>query len=59
MPLSDRVSRDEIVALASRLIAIPSTSGEERAIMEDVARWCDEAGLSAANRSPGTPIART
>ncbi|MDF3040552.1 MAG: putative peptidic bond hydrolase [Thermomicrobiales bacterium] len=45
MPVSDRVSRDEIVALASRLIAVPSTSGEERAIMEDVARWCDEVGL--------------
>jgi succinyl-diaminopimelate desuccinylase len=45
VPVSDRVSRDEIVALASRLIAVPSTSGEERAIMEDVARWCDEVGL--------------
>ena len=45
MPVSDHVSRDEIVALASRLIAIPSTSGEERAIMADVARWCDEVGL--------------
>jgi acetylornithine deacetylase/succinyl-diaminopimelate desuccinylase family protein len=43
--MSDRVSRDAIVALASRLIAVPSTSGEERAIMEDVARWCDAAGL--------------
>ena len=32
----DRVSRDEIVALASRLISIPSTSGEERAVMEEV-----------------------
>lgn len=45
MPLSDRVSRDDIVALASRLIAIPSTSGEERAIMDDVVRWCDAVGL--------------
>jgi succinyl-diaminopimelate desuccinylase len=45
VPVSDRVSRDEIVALASRLIAVPSTSGEERGIMEDVARWCDEVGL--------------
>jgi succinyl-diaminopimelate desuccinylase len=41
-----RVSRDEIVALASRLIAIPSTSGEERAVMDDVARWCTEKGLA-------------
>ena len=36
----DRVSRDEIVAIASRLISIPSTSGEERAVMEEVIRWC-------------------
>lgn len=35
-----RVSRDEIVALASRLISIPSTSGDERAVMEEVIRWC-------------------
>ena len=40
MSWSDRVDRDEIVALASRLIAVPSVSGEERAVMEDVARWC-------------------
>ena len=36
----DRVSRDEIVALASRLISIPSASGEERAVMEEIIRWC-------------------
>jgi succinyl-diaminopimelate desuccinylase len=36
----DRVSRDEIVTLASRLISIPSASGEERAVMEEVIRWC-------------------
>ena len=41
----DRVNRDEIVALASRLISIPSTSGEERAIMEEVIRWCSFVGL--------------
>jgi len=28
------------VAIASRLISIPSTSGEERAVMEEVIRWC-------------------
>jgi acetylornithine deacetylase/succinyl-diaminopimelate desuccinylase family protein len=28
------------VALASRLISIPSASGEERAVMEEVIRWC-------------------
>lgn len=43
---TNRVSRDQIVALASRLIATPSTSGEERAVMEDVARWCTERGIS-------------
>ena len=42
----DRVSREEIVALASRLIAIPSVSGEERAVMDEVARWCRENELS-------------
>src|SRR5687767_325093 len=41
----DSVSRDEIVTLASRLISIPSTSGEERAVMEDVVRWCSSVGL--------------
>ena len=40
-----RVSRDEIVALASRLISIPSTSGDERAVMEEVIRWCTSVGL--------------
>ena len=43
--LQGPVDRDEIVALASRLIAIPSVSGEERAIMEEVTRWCAEHGL--------------
>jgi succinyl-diaminopimelate desuccinylase len=41
----DRIGRDELVALASRLISIPSRSGEERAVMEEVIRWCTEAGL--------------
>jgi succinyl-diaminopimelate desuccinylase len=48
---TNRVSRDEIVALASRLIATPSTSGEERVVMEDVARWCAERGLTSEIRS--------
>ena len=43
--LSDRVNREEIVSLASRLISIPSTSGEERAVMAEVSRWCDAQGL--------------
>lgn len=38
--LIDRVDRAQIVALASRLIAIPSTSGEERAVMDAVVAWC-------------------
>ncbi len=41
-----RVNRDEIVALASRLIATPSTSGEERAVMDDVVAWCAEQGIA-------------
>jgi acetylornithine deacetylase/succinyl-diaminopimelate desuccinylase family protein len=49
-PRSDdgAVSRDEIVALASRLIAIPSPSGEERAVMEETARWCEAHALPFA-----------
>ena len=43
---AERVNRDEIVALASRLIATPSTSGEERAVMDDVVAWCAEQGIS-------------
>jgi len=43
--LTDRVNRDEIVALASRLISIPSPSGEELAVMEDVTHWCAEKAL--------------
>jgi succinyl-diaminopimelate desuccinylase len=46
--LVDRVSRDEIVALASRLISIPSASGEERAVMEEVTRWCSVVDLPFA-----------
>jgi succinyl-diaminopimelate desuccinylase len=42
---ADRINRDEIVALASHLISIPSTSGEERAVMEEVIRWCASIGL--------------
>jgi len=44
-PRTDRVDREEIVALASRLISIPSTSGEERAVMAEVCRWCSSQGL--------------
>src|ERR687897_2943847 len=42
---TDRIDRDGIVALASRLISIPSASGEERAVMEEVIRWCSSVDL--------------
>src|SRR5918998_3374987 len=42
---ADRINRDGIVALASRLISIPSASGEERAVMEEVIRWCTSIDL--------------
>jgi succinyl-diaminopimelate desuccinylase len=42
---ADRIDRDEIVALASRLISIPSTGGEERAVMAEVMRWCSSLDL--------------
>jgi succinyl-diaminopimelate desuccinylase len=41
----DRVRSDDIVALASRLISIPSASGEERAVMEEVIRWSSSVDL--------------
>jgi succinyl-diaminopimelate desuccinylase len=43
---TDRVDRNEIVKIASDLIAIPSTSGDELAVMEFVAGWCAARGLS-------------
>jgi len=39
-PWTDRVDRDAIVEMASQLVAIPSPTGEERAVMEFVAAWC-------------------
>jgi acetylornithine deacetylase/succinyl-diaminopimelate desuccinylase family protein len=39
------IERDAIVDLASRLISIPSASGEERAVMDFVATWCAEQGI--------------
>ncbi|MGI9254123.1 MAG: M20 family metallopeptidase, partial [Thermomicrobiales bacterium] len=52
-----RVDRGDILAMANNLIAIPSTSGEERAVMEWVARWCDQQGLSyeIVARDPDRP----
>ena len=42
---ADRVSRDEIVTLASHLISIPSPTGHERAVMNEVSRWCGARNL--------------
>lgn len=47
----DRIDRGDIVALASRLIATPSISGNERDVMADVARWADEHGISLQRHS--------
>jgi len=41
----ERVDRDAIVEMASSLVAIPSTSGDEAAVMEYVAGWCAARGL--------------
>lgn len=42
---TERVERDAIVKMASDLIAIPSPSGEERAVMAFVTGWCEAQGL--------------
>lgn len=42
----EQVDRDQIIAIASGLIAIPSQSGEERDVMAHVADWCGERGIS-------------
>jgi acetylornithine deacetylase/succinyl-diaminopimelate desuccinylase family protein len=44
--LVEQVDRAAIVEIASQLIAIPSTSGDEKAIMDFVASWCDARGIS-------------
>jgi acetylornithine deacetylase/succinyl-diaminopimelate desuccinylase family protein len=54
---AERVDRDAILDMANHLIAIPSESGQERAVMEWVARWCDERGLACevVARDPDRP----
>ena len=42
----DRIDRDTVLPIARSLIAIPSVSGDEAAIMEWVANWCRERGLA-------------
>lgn len=51
------ISRDEIVANASSLIAIPSISGDEKTVMEFVASWCDARGISysVTSKDPDRP----
>jgi acetylornithine deacetylase/succinyl-diaminopimelate desuccinylase family protein len=44
-PLVETVDRDRIIEIASQLIAIPSPSGEEKAVMDFVAAWCDQRGI--------------
>ncbi len=41
----ERVSRDDIVEMASNLVAIPSTSGDEARVMDFVADWCKAKGI--------------
>lgn len=52
-----RLGRDEIIEMASELIAIPSPTGTEAAIMEFVADWCDRHRLSYEifARNPAQP----
>lgn len=40
-----QVDRQNIIDIASDLIAIPSPSGSERAVMDFVAGWCERHGL--------------
>ena len=56
-PWAARVDRAAIVALAGDLIAIPSPSGEERAVMDFVVAWCRDRGLEhqVVARDPARP----
>jgi succinyl-diaminopimelate desuccinylase len=42
----EQVDREQIIAIASGLIAIPSQSGEERDVMTFVADWCGQRGIA-------------
>ncbi len=44
---TEQVNRDAIVALAGELVAIPSISGEEAAIMQFVTAWAKARGIRA------------
>ena len=56
-PWTERVDRDAVLQMASDLIAIPSPSGEELAVMEFVAGWCAARGLEhrVVTRDPARP----
>ena len=45
-PWVDKVSRDEILATASSLVSIESTSGLELNVMQFVVAWLEERGIS-------------
>jgi len=45
-PWVDRVSRDEIVDVAQKLVSIPSVSGDEAEVMKFVQGWLDGRGIS-------------
>lgn len=44
-PYVEQVDRAGIIDIASKLIAIPSPSGDEKAVMDFVMQWCDQRGL--------------
>jgi acetylornithine deacetylase/succinyl-diaminopimelate desuccinylase family protein len=44
-PTVEKVDRAGIIDIASKLIAVPSPSGDEKAVMDFVTQWCDQRGL--------------
>ena len=44
-PYVEQVDRAGIIDIASKLIAIPSPSGDEKAVMDFVMQWCDQRGI--------------
>ena len=44
-PQVEKVDRAGIIDIASKLIAVPSPSGDEKAVMDFVTQWCDQRGL--------------
>src|SRR6478752_2014746 len=44
-PSVEKVDRAGIIDIASKLIAVPSPSGDEKAVMDFVMQWCDQRGL--------------